>query len=110
MMMNKRQQINKSKRCVIKIGSALLTNDGAGLNVAGIATWSEQIAALRKNGIEVVLVSSGAVAEGMCRLGIKKRPKALHELQVLRQSGKWVWFSLMKRPLQNTICIQHKYY
>ena len=46
--MSKRDHIKQSKRCVIKIGSALLTNDGAGLNVAGIATWVEQIAALRK--------------------------------------------------------------
>lgn len=85
--MSKRQQIKKSKRCVIKIGSALLTNDGAGLNMAGIATWVEQIAALRKKGVEVVLVSSGAVAEGMCRLGINKRPESLHELQAAAAVG-----------------------
>ena len=78
LIMNKRQHIKKSKRCVIKIGSALLTNDGAGLNMAGIATWVEQISNLRKSGIEVVLVSSGAVAEGMCRLGLSKRPESLH--------------------------------
>lgn len=85
--MNKREQIKHSKRCVIKIGSALLTNDGAGLNMAGIATWVEQIAALQKNAIEVVLVSSGAVAEGMCRLGIIKRPTSLHELQAAAAVG-----------------------
>ena len=85
--MTKRQHIKKSKRCVIKIGSALLTNDGAGLNTAGIATWVEQISALRKKGIEVVLVSSGAVAEGMSRLGINKRPESLHELQAAAAVG-----------------------
>jgi len=85
--MNKRQPIKKSKRCVIKIGSALLTNDGAGLNMAGIATWVEQISVLRKSGVEIVLVSSGAVAEGMCRLGIKKRPESLHELQAAAAVG-----------------------
>ncbi len=85
--MTKRQHIKKTKRCVIKIGSALLTNDGAGLNLAGIASWVEQISALRKKGIEVVLVSSGAVAEGMCRLGIKKRPESLHELQAAAAVG-----------------------
>jgi glutamate 5-kinase len=85
--MNKRQKVIKSKRCVIKIGSALLTNDGAGLNRAGIATWVEQITSLRKSGVEVVLVSSGAVAEGMSRLGIKKRPKSLHELQAAAAVG-----------------------
>ena len=85
--MSKREKIKRSKRCVIKIGSALLTNDGAGLNMAGIATWVEQISALRKKGIEVVLVSSGAVAEGMSRLGINKRPESLHELQAAAAVG-----------------------
>jgi len=86
-MMNKRENIKQSKRCVIKIGSALLTNDGSGLNRGGIATWVEQISALRKSGVEVVLVSSGAVAEGMCRLGIKKRPETIHELQAAAAVG-----------------------
>ncbi|MDH5370325.1 MAG: glutamate 5-kinase, partial [Gammaproteobacteria bacterium] len=85
--MTKRKYITKSKRCVIKIGSALLTNDGAGLNAAGIATWVKQIAALKNKGIEVVLVSSGAVAEGMSRLGLKKRPKSIHELQAAAAVG-----------------------
>ena len=85
--MSKRQHIKKSKRCVIKIGSALLTNDGAGLNMAGITTWVEQISNLRKSGVEIVLVSSGAVAEGMCRLGINKRPETLHELQAAAAVG-----------------------
>jgi len=85
--MSKRQHIKKSKRCVIKIGSALLTNDGTGLNMTGIATWVEQISALKKKGIEVVLVSSGAVAEGMCRLGLTKRPDTLHELQAAAAVG-----------------------
>ena len=85
--MTKRQNIKNTKRCVIKIGSALLTNDGAGLNMAGIATWVEQISSLRKNGVEVVLVSSGAVAEGMCRLGLTKRPESLHELQAAAAVG-----------------------
>lgn len=85
--MNKRELINKSKRCVIKIGSALLTNDGTGLNKAGIATWVEQIASLQKEGVEVVLVSSGAVAEGMSRLGLTKRPETLHELQAAAAVG-----------------------
>lgn len=85
--MSKRQHIKKSKRCVIKIGSALLTNDGAGLNMTGIATWVEQISVLRKSGAEIVLVSSGAVAEGMCRLGITKRPESLHELQAAAAVG-----------------------
>ena len=85
--MNKREHIKKTKRCVIKIGSALLTNNGAGLNVAGIAMWAKQISFLRNSGIEVVLVSSGAVAEGMCRLGLKERPKSLHQLQAAAAVG-----------------------
>lgn len=85
--MKTRQQIKTSKRWVVKIGSALLTNDGRGLNQAGIANWVEQMAALRQQGIEIVLVSSGAVAEGMSRLGWSKRPHALHELQAAAAVG-----------------------
>ncbi len=85
--MTTRQQITTTKRWVVKIGSALLTNEGRGLNQAGIATWVEQMAALRKQGHEVVLVSSGAVAEGMSRLGWSKRPHALHELQAAAAVG-----------------------
>lgn len=85
--MNRRQQLAQTKRWVVKIGSALLTNDGRGLNLDGISAWVEQMAALRQRGIEVVLVSSGAVAEGMARLGWKKRPQALHELQAAAAVG-----------------------
>lgn len=85
--MSVRPEIQQSLRWVVKIGSALLTNDGRGLNLAGIASWVEQIVALRKLGIEIVLVSSGAVAEGMTRLGWKSRPHALHELQAAAAVG-----------------------
>jgi glutamate 5-kinase len=85
--MKTRQQITTTKRWVVKIGSALLTNDGRGLNHAGIADWVEQMAALRRHGIEVVLVSSGAVAEGMSRLGWSRRPHALHEQQAAAAVG-----------------------
>ncbi|MBI1424692.1 MAG: glutamate 5-kinase [Gammaproteobacteria bacterium] len=82
-----RQRLTHSRRWVIKIGSALLTNDGLGLNHNGIAGWVAQMAALQQRGIEVVLVSSGAVAEGMSRLGWKTRPHALHELQAAAAIG-----------------------
>ena len=82
-----RQTIGKSKRWVIKIGSSLITNDGKGLNTKGIQIWAEQIAQLRENGKEVLLVSSGAVAEGMARLKLTKRPNALHELQAAAALG-----------------------
>lgn len=85
--MNKRSELKQSKRWVIKIGSALLTNDGMGLNTTGIADWVKQMSALREQGIELVLVSSGAVAEGLCRLGWKKRPDSLHELQAAAAVG-----------------------
>jgi len=82
-----REKIKKAKRIVIKIGSALLTNDGLGLNRAGIEQWAGQMAELRKQGLEIVLVSSGAVAEGMSRLKWTSRPNALHELQAAAAIG-----------------------
>jgi len=82
-----RQKLADSRRWVIKIGSALLTNDGQGLDKKAIATWVEQLAELRKQGKEIILVSSGAVAEGMTRLGWHKRPHALHELQAAAAVG-----------------------
>ena len=68
--MSKRQRLTTAKRWVVKIGSALLTGDGVGLNHADIARWVQQMAHLHEEeGMELLLVSSGAVAEGMCRLG-----------------------------------------
>ncbi len=82
-----REQLKLSRRWVIKIGSALLTNDGAGLNTNNIKAWVEQIVQLKKHGVEVVLVSSGAVAEGMSRLGLTERPQAIHDLQAAAAVG-----------------------
>ncbi|MEY4729366.1 MAG: glutamate 5-kinase [Pseudomonadota bacterium] len=79
--------VSKSQRIVIKIGSSLLTNEGAGLDHGAIGNWVKQIAALKKSGKQVVLVSSGAIAEGMLRLGWKKRPHAVHELQAAAAVG-----------------------
>ncbi|QRX84580.1 glutamate 5-kinase [Glaciimonas sp. PAMC28666] len=79
--------IQKAKRIIIKVGSSLVTNDGKGLDSAAIATWAEQISALRALGKEVVLVSSGAVAEGMQRLGFDKRPTSIDELQACAAVG-----------------------
>jgi glutamate 5-kinase len=75
------------RRWVIKIGSSLLTNDGQGLAAGAIDGWVAQIAELRREGREVLLVSSGAVAEGMTRLGWKRRPHALYELQAAAAVG-----------------------
>ena len=85
--MNARVKLGNSRRWVIKIGSALLTNDGRGLDFDAIAGWVEQMVGLKQSGRELVLVSSGAVAEGMCRLGWKKRPHALYELQAAAAVG-----------------------
>ena len=85
--MSKRDLVRQSRRWVIKIGSALLTNNGKGLDQEAMALWVEQIAALSKKGYEVVLVSSGAVAAGMTRLGWKSRPKAIHEQQAAAAVG-----------------------
>lgn len=79
--------IQKARRLVIKVGSSLVTNDGKGLDSAAIAKWAEQIAHLRSLGKEVVLVSSGAIAEGMQRLGFEKRPTGIHELQACAAVG-----------------------
>ncbi len=76
-----------AKRLVIKVGSALVTNNGEGLDTAAINEWAKQIAELRTRGREVVLVSSGAIACGMQRLGWKKRPSAVHDLQACAAVG-----------------------
>jgi glutamate 5-kinase len=86
-MTQTRKQLGKARRWVIKIGSALLTNEGRGLDHAALAGWAEEIAGLRRAGREVVLVSSGAVAEGMRRLGWTTRPHALHDLQAAAAVG-----------------------
>ncbi len=76
-----------TRRLVVKIGSGLVTNQGQGLDHAALARWVGQIAELRKLGREVVVVSSGAIAEGMQRLGWKQRPSAVHKLQAAAAVG-----------------------
>ena len=75
------------KRWVVKIGSSLLTDDGQGLAVDAIDAWVEQMASLQKQGCELLLVSSGAVAEGMTRLGWSQRPHSVHDLQAAAAVG-----------------------
>ncbi|MFQ3345733.1 MAG: glutamate 5-kinase [Porticoccaceae bacterium] len=77
----------EAKRWVVKIGSALLTDDGAGLDRKAIDGWVSQIATLLDQGNEIVLVSSGAIAEGMARLGWSKRPDRIDELQAAAAVG-----------------------
>ena len=79
--------IKNAKRLIIKVGSSLVTNDGKGLDRVAIEKWAAQIAQLRSMGKEVVLVSSGAIAEGRQRLGFVKRPTGIHELQACAAVG-----------------------
>ncbi|MBC7954976.1 MAG: glutamate 5-kinase [Cytophagales bacterium] len=79
--------LRNAKRIVIKVGSSLVTNEGRGLDAEAIGTWCRQMATLATQGREVVMVSSGAVAEGMKRLGWSVRPKEIHELQAAAAVG-----------------------
>ena len=79
--------LEKARRIVVKVGSSLVTNEGQGLDRIALAEWARQIASLRAGGREVVLVSSGAIAEGLQRLGWKRRPRALHDLQAAAAVG-----------------------
>ena len=86
-MTHSHDDLGKATRWVVKVGSSLITAEGRGLNRDAIADWANQIARLRQAGKEIVLVSSGAVAEGMARLGWTKRPRALYELQAAAAVG-----------------------
>jgi len=79
--------VTHAQRIVAKVGSSLVTNEGRGLDRAAVAHWAAQIAALHKQGKQIVLVSSGAIAEGMARLGWRKRPSVMHELQAAAAVG-----------------------
>jgi glutamate 5-kinase len=79
--------LTRCKRIVVKVGSSLVTNQGAGLDINALSNWARQIAMLSTSGHEVVLVSSGAIAEGMQRLGWSKRPTSIHDLQAAAAVG-----------------------
>ncbi len=79
--------LRDARRIVVKVGSSLVTNDGRGLDAAAIGGWCRQLAALAREGREMVMVSSGAVAEGMKRLGWATRPRELPELQAAAAVG-----------------------
>ncbi len=99
--MTERVQLQKARRLVVKIGSALLTNDGKGLDVPALGRWVDQMAALVASGVELVVVSSGSVAEGMSRLGWTKRPEQVHQLQAAAAVGQMglvqTWEAQFKR-------------
>jgi glutamate 5-kinase len=79
--------LTQCKRIVVKVGSSLVTNQGAGLDLNALGNWARQIAALNASGHEMVLVSSGAIAEGMQRLGWSTRPTSIHNLQAAAAVG-----------------------
>ena len=79
--------LRDSRRIVVKVGSSLVTNDGRGLDEAAIGEWSRQLSQLVRGGREVIMVSSGAIAEGMKRLGWRNRPNEIHELQAAAAVG-----------------------
>ncbi len=79
--------LRDARRVVVKVGSSLVTNDGRGLDEQAIGEWCRQLAQLIREGREVIMVSSGAIAEGMKRLGWTTRPKAVHELQAAAAVG-----------------------
>ena len=79
--------LRDARRVVIKVGSSLVTNDGRGLDEVAIGEWCRQMAHLIREGREVIMVSSGAIAEGMKRLGWTVRPKAIQELQAAAAVG-----------------------
>ncbi len=99
--MTMRERVRESRRWVVKIGSALITGDGKGLDRDRLRQWVDQIADLIEGGHEVVIVSSGAVAEGMKRMGWDRRPTSLHNLQAAAAIGQMglvqAWESCFQR-------------
>lgn len=79
--------VASSKRLVVKVGSSLVTNEGKGIDINAVEQWAAQIAQLHAQGCQIVLVSSGAIAEGMARLGWPRRPKAMNQLQAAAAVG-----------------------
>lgn len=82
-----RDALQKARRWVVKVGSSLVTDDGRGLDQRAIAHWADQLVTLQQQGKQVVLVSSGAVAEGVKRLGFRERPKQIHLQQAAAAAG-----------------------
>lgn len=95
-----RSRLGRSRRWVIKMGSSLVTAEGRGLDHARIADWAAQIAALAAAGKEIVVVSSGAVAEGLARLGWSQRPRALNQLQAAASVGQMGLVEAYEREFQ----------
>ena len=90
-----------ARRIVVKVGSSLVTNEGRGVDAQAIGNWSRQLAALAQDGRELLMVSSGAIAEGMKRLGWTTRPRELHELQAAAAVGQMGLVQMYESCLRN---------
>ena len=97
--------VANARRWVVKIGSALTTNQGAGLNATAIEDWAGQIAAIKRSGHDVVIVTSGAVAEGAVRLGWQVRPRSLHQLQAAAAVGQMGLMRVWELAFRQHDCI-----
>ena len=104
-----RLNVADARRWVIKIGSAVLTDNGQGLSETFIRQLGQDVVSLRARGCEVILVSSGAVAAGLARLGISERPSALDELQAAAAVGNLRLYKLTKRPSHLLASSAHKF-
>jgi glutamate 5-kinase len=91
--------LRAARRIVVKVGSSLVTNEGRGIDAQAIGDWCRQLAALMHDGREVIMVSSGAIAEGMKRLNWARRPKALHDLQAAAAVGQMGLAQMYERQL-----------
>lgn len=85
--MNGNFDTSQAQRWVVKVGSSLITSVESGINLDRIQSWAKQIAELKNDGVEIALVSSGSIVEGMKRLGWKERPREVHQLQVAAAVG-----------------------
>jgi glutamate 5-kinase len=81
------EALRSARRIIVKVGSSLVTNEGRGVDAEAVGNWCRQMAQLAQDGREVLMVSSGAIAEGMKRLGWARRPKEVHELQAAAAVG-----------------------
>ncbi len=99
-----RNRIKNARRLVVKVGSALVTNNGAGLDKAALADWARQIAALRAEGREILLVSSGSIAAGIQRLGWTRRPHEIHKLQAAAAVGQMGLVEAYEKAFSATAC------
>ena len=104
-MNTNKTRLANARRLVVKVGSALVTNNGAGLDLAAIDDWARQISALRAQGKEVVLVSSGAIAAGRSELGLTDRPRTIPQKQAAAAIGQAELISAYQplAPTQETL-------